>query len=170
MSRSQQIKSPHPAAAGTGLLILGKVVLLAGDREVLERRQVPTAAANAADRLDLFNRAGTNGSRQIGGIDRPGFQVRRELQEQLIGFGVMLQVIGTRAVILLLQPQKRHLQPELFDLHLLVPKFEFGDPFLPQAKFTGALIQLVSSLLALARQIDDDCLQRFRVIRQGHDG
>ena len=40
---------PRLAAAWTGLLIVGKIVFLAGDRQLIEGRQVPPAPANAPD-------------------------------------------------------------------------------------------------------------------------
>ena len=148
------------AAAGTDLLSVGQVVFLAHHRQVIERRQVAPAAADAADCRHFRFR---NIRRQIGRIHRRQFHSPGEFQQHLRRVARLLQPVGTRAVVHLLQTQEFHFDAELLnlDLPLLRLDAELGD---------SKLITLARQGLTLARQIDDDQLERFRIARQGRDG
>ena len=74
---SSPILLPHLTAARAGLLVFRQIVFLADDRQILERRQVPPTATNPPHRANFGQRFIW---RQIVGIHRPRFQVRRELQ------------------------------------------------------------------------------------------
>ena len=88
------------AAAGTGLLILGQVVFLAGDRQLVEGRQVPPAATHPANGLGGIGldasavEASASGGRSAGSTGRASSSPANSAASGDIG--VMLQRVGPR--------------------------------------------------------------------------
>ena len=111
----------HLAAAGAGLLVFRQVVYLAGDRQVIEGRQVPPATANPANGLDL--RFGSHLARKILRIHRPRFQLLGERQQHLGHVARRLEPVGTRAVVPLLQTKQFSLSTQELDVPIVTLRF-----------------------------------------------
>jgi hypothetical protein len=148
---------------------------VAPERQAIEGGQVAAATTHAADRLggigpDLLGRS-IRLRRQVRWIHRSGFEFPGEAQQQLSGIGVMLERVGPRTVVPLLQPQQFQLQTQLLDLQFLafflkLPGLllQCDHPPLLGSELCNFRVALLRRFIALTGQIGNDRLEGGGVV------